>query len=299
MECGTRQYGKSRYNGWKNCGKTIQKLIKVMDVLRIVCDKKRKKPVMVRDVEVGGGRPVIIAGPCAVESPDQIFEIAGAIKKSGASILRGGAYKPRTSPYAFQGLGEEGLKYLRQAGDEYNLPVVSELLDSRDVDTICRYVDLIQIGSRNMHNYPLLKEVGRAKKPVMLKRGMASTIEEWLNAAEYIASEGNEDIILCERGIRTFEPYTRNTLDISAVPIIKGISMLPVIVDPSHGTGRRELVIPMSQAAVAAGADGIMVEVHPYPEIALSDGSQSIDMDAFSDLSMRITKLGQFMDNLK
>lgn len=267
-------------------------------MLRIVSDNTRKKIVKVKNVKIGAGTPVIIAGPCAVENFDMLKEIAGFIKDKGASILRGGAFKPRTSPYAFQGLGVKGLEFLKQVGDMFDLPVVSELLDVRDLDTVLKYVDIIQIGSRNMQNYPLLKEVGRTKKPVLLKRGMSSTIEEWLNAAEYIASEGNEEIVLCERGIRTFETCTRNTLDLSAVPIVKNMSMLPVIVDPSHGTGRRELILPMSLSAISAGADGIMVEVHPYPEIALSDGSQSITLDDFAELSDKVKRLGQFMKTL-
>lgn len=264
-------------------------------MLRIISDKSKKKIIRIKGVEVGGQTPVLIAGPCAVESYEQIVEIAGFVKKNGASILRGGAFKPRTSPYTFQGLQEKGLEFLRQAGDMYDIPVISELMDVRDIDIFLRMVDIIQIGSRNMQNYSLLKELGKVKKPVLLKRGISSTIEEWLNAAEYIASGGNEEIILCERGIRTFETSTRNTLDLSAVPVVKNASMLPVVVDPSHGTGRRELVLPMSQAAIAAGADGIMVEVHQHPEIALSDGSQSITLDDFSVLSHKIKTLSKFV----
>jgi 3-deoxy-7-phosphoheptulonate synthase len=263
--------------------------------LRIVSDGTEKKIVKVGNVEIGGEQPVIIGGPCAVESEEQIREIAFFIKEHGASILRGGAYKPRTSPYSFQGLGVDGLRYLKSAGREADIPVISEMLDLRDIDVIYEYVDIIQIGSRNMQNFSLLKEVGKLDKPVMLKRGMAATIDEWLNAAEYIASEGNDSIILCERGIRTYERYTRNTLDIAAVPIIKNISRLPIIVDPSHGTGRRELISPMALSSVAAGADGIMVEVHHYPEIALSDGSQSINLDEFSSLSQKVSTLYKCM----
>lgn len=264
-------------------------------MLRIVSNKNKKKIVKIKDLEIGNGYPVIIGGPCAIENRDMIMETAFFIKKSGASILRGGAYKPRTSPYSFQGLREEGLMFLKEAGDEAGLPVVSELLDIRDMDIVCKHVDIIQIGSRNMHNFSLLKEIGRIKKPIILKRGMAATVEEWLNAAEYIASEGNDSIILCERGIRTFERYTRNTLDLSAVPVIKSISMLPIIVDPSHGTGKRELIEPMSLASIAAGADGIMIEVHRYPEIAMSDGSQSLTFQEFSTLTERVEKLSNFL----
>lgn len=266
-------------------------------MLRIVSGDKNKKTIKVLNVEIGMKKPVIIAGPCAIESREMIIETALYVKEKGADILRGGAYKPRTSPYSFQGLKEEGLKYLKEAGDTANLPVVSELLDIRDMDIVCRYVDIIQIGSRNMHNFSLLKEVGKIKKPVILKRGMAATVEEWLNAAEYIAAEGNEEIILCERGIRTFERHTRNTLDISAVPVIKSMTTLPVIVDPSHGTGRRELVSSMSLASIAAGADGIMVEVHRYPEIAMSDGSQSLTFHEFSGLAGKIQALSDFLNN--
>lgn len=266
--------------------------------MRIVSDLNRKKLIKVKDAEFGNGRPVIIAGPCAVESKELIEEIAVFAKMSGASVLRGGAYKPRTSPYSFQGLKEEGLEYLKGAGRQANLPVISELLDVRDVDIVRKYVDIIQVGSRNMQNFSLLKEVGKLDIPVMLKRGMSSTIEEWLNAAEYIAAEGNEDIILCERGIRTFERYTRNTLDISAVPIIKGISNLPIIVDPSHGTGRRELILSMSLASLASGADGIMVEIHRFPEIALSDASQSLNFEEFSILCQKVSFLSQSLKSI-
>lgn len=256
------------------------------------------RTVKIKNVEIGNGKPVIIAGPCAVESCSMIIETARFVKSAGASILRGGAYKPRTSPYSFQGLKEEGLKYLKEASDETGLPVVSEVLDTRDVEMACKYIDMIQVGSRNMQNYSLLKEVGISQKPVMLKRGMASTIDEWLNAAEYIAAEGNEKIIFCERGIRTFERYTRNTLDLSCIPVMKEKTMLPVIVDPSHGTGRQELIEPMSLAAIAAGCDGIMIEVHEHPEIALSDGSQSLNFEQFKNLSRKIFIMGKFMEEM-
>ena len=246
--------------------------------------------IKVNDREFGGGKIGIIAGPCSVESEEQIVLIAKKVKKAGASFLRGGAFKPRTSPYSFQGLGYEGLELLRIARQETGLPIVSEVLSENMVDRFARDVDVIQVGARNMQNFMLLKELGKTKKPILLKRGLSATIEEWLMSAEYIMSEGNPNIILCERGIRTFEKYTRNTLDVSAVPAIKRMSHLPVIVDPSHATGLGWMVMPMARAAVAAGADGIMIEVHNDPEHALSDGNQSITPGEFNELmnSLRI-----------
>ena len=244
--------------------------------------------VDVRGVKVGGGHVAIVAGPCSVETAEQILTAARAVKAAGASMLRGGAFKPRTSPYAFQGLGEEGLKILAAARDETGLPIVTEVMDPRDLDVVCDYADVLQIGARNMQNFLLLAEVGKTGKPVLLKRGMSATIEEWLMAAEYIAQEGNRDVILCERGIRTFETATRNTLDISAVPVVKQLSHLPVIVDPSHATGRPDLVLPLSLAAVAAGADGVIVETHPNPEHALCDGPQSLPIGAFAEYAGRV-----------
>jgi len=239
-------------------------------------------------VTVGGlavGRDfVVIAGPCAVESEEQTLETARFVKKAGAHMLRGGAYKPRTSPHDFQGLGEEGLRILKAAREETGLPIVTEVMDARHIEKVSDAADILQVGSRNMQNYTLLRELGRAERPVLLKRGMSATIEEWLSAADYILTGGNEQVILCERGIRTFETYTRNTLDLSAVPAAKERSPLPVIVDPSHGTGRAELVRPMSLAAVAAGADGLLVEVHPDPSGAQSDRDQQITLKAFTDL---------------
>lgn len=226
----------------------------------------------------------IIAGPCAVEGEEQMLSLARTLRDMGAHVLRGGAYKPRTSPYSFQGLGEEGLRILARAREYTGLPVVSEVTDVRYLDKVCAYCDIIQIGSRNMQNFGLLKEAGRVNRPVLLKRGLAATIEEWLLAAEYVLSEGNRQVILCERGIRTFETYTRNTLDINAVPAVKELSHLPVIVDPSHGTGRRSLVGPVSRAALAAGADGLMLEVHADPARALSDGKQSLEPGQFAAL---------------
>ncbi len=240
--------------------------------------------VQIGPVTVGREDLVIMAGPCAVEDYDRTLAAALALKEYGAHIFRGGAFKPRTSPYSFQGLGKEGLEILAAVRDATGLPVVTEVLDTRDVELVCRYADVIQIGSRNMHNYALLREVGRARKPVLLKRGLAATLEEWLLAAEYVLAEGNDRVILCERGIRTFETHTRNTLDVGAIAAARNLSHLPVIADPSHAAGRRDLVAPLALAAVAAGADGVMVEVHPCPGEALCDGDQSLDPAAFARL---------------
>ncbi|KAB3535271.1 3-deoxy-7-phosphoheptulonate synthase [Alkaliphilus pronyensis] len=253
------------------------------------------KKIKVKNVVIGGNKLVILAGPCAVENQKQIMESAEAVKAYGGNILRGGAFKPRTSPYSFQGLGEEGLKLLKEAGEAYDLPIVSEVMDTREVEMVCKYVDIIQVGSRNMQNFSLLREVGKVKKPILLKRGMAASLEDWLNAAEYVAAEGNEDIILCERGIRTFDSFTRNTLDLSIVPIVKELTSLPIIVDPSHGTGVRKLVTPMSLASIAAGAHGVMVEIHPRPKEALSDGKQSLDFTEFKNLMEKAIGLNDFL----
>ncbi len=247
--------------------------------------------VTVGDVVVGGSQITLIAGPCAVESRDQLIEIASAVKERGAQMLRGGAFKPRTSPYSFQGLGEEGLRILAEARDVTGLPIVTEVIQPELVPLVTSYADVVQIGARNMQNFALLHAVGQAQCPVLLKRGMMSTVEELLMAAEYILSHGNTRVILCERGIRTFETYTRNTLDISAVPLLKQLTHLPVIVDPSHGTGKWELVAPVSRAAVAAGADGLIVEVHTHPDQALSDGSQSLKPETFADLVASLRKV--------
>ena len=247
--------------------------------------------VRVNGVAIGGREMVVMAGPCAVESREQLIETAVAAKKAGARVLRGGAFKPRTSPYSFQGLGEEGLRLLAEARDATGLPVVTEVMDPQLVPLVARYADILQIGARNMQNYALLHAVGEAQWPVLLKRGMMSTIEEWLMAAEYILSHGNERVILCERGIRTFEHYTRSTLDISAVPVVKQLSHLPIIVDPSHGIGKWEMVGPIARAAVAAGADGLMIEVHPHPEQALSDGAQSLKPERFASLMGELRKV--------
>jgi 3-deoxy-7-phosphoheptulonate synthase len=235
-------------------------------------------------VKVGGAEVIALAGPCSVETKDQVHEIARAVASSGARVLRGGAFKPRTSPYSFQGHGEEALKWMRAAADENGMSVISEVMDPRQIEMMMRYVDCLQVGARNVQNFDLLKELGRVRKPVLLKRGLSSTIEEWLLSAEYILAGGNGQVILCERGIRTFETYTRNTLDISAIPVVKKRSHLPIVVDPSHGTGRREKVIPMARAAVAAGADGVIIEVHNNPEKALSDGPQSLYPEQFDRL---------------
>jgi 3-deoxy-7-phosphoheptulonate synthase len=229
-----------------------------------------------RGVPIGPGTFTLVAGPCAVESAQQTFEAAEMAKAAGATLLRGGAFKPRTSPYAFQGLGEQGLRILAEVGEATGLPVVTEVLDAHDVPLVASYADMLQVGTRNMHNYALLQAVGRARLPVLLKRGMQATIEEWLMAAEYVAQRGNLDIVLCERGIRTFETATRNTLDIAAVPVVQQLSHLPVMVDPSHSGGRRDLVLPLARAAIAVGADGILVDVHPAPEEALVDGAQAL-----------------------
>jgi 3-deoxy-7-phosphoheptulonate synthase len=249
--------------------------------LAIKSDDVQKTIVDVNGVKIGGDRVIIMAGPCSVESREQVLEAAIVVKEGGAQILRGGAFKPRTLPYSFQGLGEEGLQLLAEARKATGLPIVTEVMDADKVELVASYADILQIGTRNMQNFPLLKEVGRSDKPVMLKRGMSATINEWLGCAEYILAEGNPNVIMCERGIRTFETITRNTVDISAAPILHAISHLPVIVDPSHGTGSRYLVSPMSKAAIAAGADGVMVEVHPHPEEALCDGAQSLSPDDF------------------
>jgi len=252
--------------------------------------------VNVAGVEAGGTEVVIIAGPCAVENQEQLFDTARAVKQGGARILRGGAFKPRSSPYSFQGLGEEGLKLLSAIRSETGLPVVTEVMDTRQVELVGQYADMLQIGSRNMQNYPLLKEVGMTRKPILLKRGMMATIEEFLLAAEYILSQGNENVILCERGIRTFETSTRNTLDLSAVPMLKQLTHLPVIVDPSHGTGIRWMVPAMAKAAIAAGADGLIMEVHYRPDEALCDGHQSLDLDLFTRLMTDLKRIALAVD---
>jgi 3-deoxy-7-phosphoheptulonate synthase len=282
----------------------IELLSGVKEVLRVTAPYKlasrafKAEPTRVRigDVVIGGPEVVMMAGPCTVESRDQVNAIAEIVARNGARVLRGGAFKPRTSPYSFQGLGEEGLKYLRQAADRFGLLVVSEVMEPSQIPLFIRYVDILQVGARNMQNFNLLREVGRVNKPVLLKRGPAATIEETLLAAEYIMSGGNHDVIICERGIRTFEPYLRNTFDVSAIPVFKKLSHLPVVADPSHATGRRDKVPPVAQAAVAAGADALLIEVHNDPENALCDGAQSLLPDQFETLMHRLRLIAEAVD---
>jgi len=276
---------------------------KVMQILKPykLASREFKKTDSIIDISgilVGGKKVVLIAGPCSVESEKQLFATAKAVKDAGADMLRGGAFKPRTSPYAFQGLGEDGLKILAAAREKFGLPIVTEVLDTRHVELVNKYADCFQIGARNMQNFELLKEVGKTNKPVLLKRGLMSTINEWLMSAEYILSNGNMNVILCERGIRTFETATRNTLDISAVPLVKTLTHLPVVVDPSHGTGKKNIIAPMSKAAVAAGADGILIEVHPKPEEALSDGDQSLLPFEYQNLVVSLRKVARAIDRI-
>lgn len=248
--------------------------------------------VTIRDVKIGGERVFVAAGPCSVENRDQIEESAERVARAGAQAVRGGAFKPRSSPYSFQGLGEAGLKLMREAADRHGLLVVSEVMDHVDLPMMLEYCDILQIGARNMQNFNLLRQVGKVRKPVLLKRGISATIEELLLSAEYIMAGGNYDVILCERGIRTFETATRNTMDISAIPVVQSLSHLPIIADPSHGTGRRDKVAPMARAAVAAGADGLLIEVHPQPDKALSDGAQSMYPDQFAELMAQLKMIG-------
>ena len=259
--------------------------------------KRKQTEIQVGDVCIGKSF-CVIAGPCSVESQEQVLQTALAVKKAGANVLRGGAYKPRTSPFSFQGLGKIGLRYLYNAGKEAGLPVITEVVDTRDVYLVAEYADILQIGARNSQNFSLLTEVGRAKKPVLLKRGMNSTIEEWLNCAEYILGQGNTDVILCERGIRTYETYTRNTLDLSAVAAVKGLSHLPVFVDPSHATGRADLVKPMALSAIIAGCDGLEVEVHPNPRKALSDAEQQLLPEEFEEIMRGVKAILRFREGV-
>ena len=244
-------------------------------------------------VKIGDGTLTVMAGPCSIENEEHMVETARAVRDAGAQVLRGGAFKPRTSPYAFRGLGEEGLRHLATAREETGLPVITEVMSERDVEVVARHADVLQIGTRNMQNFTLLDEVGLTRKPVMLKRGLTATIDEWLLAAEYIMAKGNRDVILCERGIRTFETATRNTLDLSAIPVVKRLSHLPVVSDPSHGTGHWYLVEPMARASMAVGADGLMVEVHPSPDHALSDGPQSLTFENFTELMESLERVGE------
>ena len=264
----------------------VEKVLRVLKPFKLASRefKDKSTTIKLKGITIGGKELAIMAGPCAIENEEQIFTIAGELSKRGVKILRGGAFKPRTSPYSFQGLGEEGLKLMSRAAREFGLSIITEVMSVEQVDLVAEYADILQVGARNMQNFMLLKELGRIKKPVMLKRGMSATIEELLLSAEHILSNGNRQVILCERGIRTFETYTRNTLDLSAIPSLKKLSHLPVIVDPSHGTGRWELVGPMAKSAIVAGADGLMIEVHPNPKAALSDGAQTLNFKNFSQL---------------
>ena len=276
----------------------VEIIVPIMKPYKLVGRELKNEDTVVKvdDVEIGGSRLVVMAGPCAVESEEQICEVAEKVKEAGAAVLRGGAYKPRTSPYSFQGMEEEGLKILYEAARQYGLKVVTEVMDTRDVDLVSRYADILQIGARNMQNYRLLKECGLSGKPVLLKRGLCATIEEWLMAAEYIAVSGNSNIILCERGIRTFETATRNTMDINAVPVVKEMSHLPIVVDPSHGSGNWKWVNAVSRAFVAAGADGLMIEVHPDPANAVSDGIQSLKPEKFTRLMNALKPVAQAVE---
>lgn len=268
----------------------VEKVLRILKPYKIVSRDFQKEDtvITVRGQKIGGGTVALFAGPCAVEGREMMLGIGAQVASCGASFLRGGAFKPRTSPYAFLGLGEEGLRHLAEAREATGLPVATELMDPRDIDLVVKYADVIQIGARNMQNFRLLTEVGRLDKPVILKRGLSATIMEWLMSAEYIAAEGNRQIILCERGVRTFEPSTRNTFDVSAIPVVKSLSHLPVIADPSHAAGKMSLVEPLAAAAIAAGADGVMVEVHHDPETALSDGPQSLRPDTFREVAARL-----------
>ena len=276
----------------------VEKTVRITEKYKLVSRNFHPEDTIVDvgGVKVGGRQIVVMAGPCSVESMEQLREAAKAVKAGGAQFLRGGAFKPRTSPYDFQGLAEDGLKMLRQAADEEGLKVVTEIVDKDDLELVGKYADLYQVGARNMQNFQLLKALGKTDKPVMLKRGLSATISEWLNAAEYIMAGGNEQVILCERGIRTYETFTRNTLDLSAVAAVKELSHLPIIVDPSHGTGRWQMVKPMARAAVAAGCDGLIIEVHPHPEVALSDGDQSLTPKNFDLLMSELGRIAEVME---
>jgi 3-deoxy-7-phosphoheptulonate synthase len=271
----------------------VQEIIKITSSYKLVSRlfQHEDTVIKVRDAEIGGEKLAVIAGPCAVESVEQLESVAECLNRCGVKFIRGGAFKPRTSPYSFQGLGEEGLKYLRQTADKYNMAVVSEVMEISQIELCLKYVDILQVGARNMQNFNLLKELGYINKPVLLKRGLSATVEELLMSAEYIMAGGNRQVILCERGIRTFETSTRNTLDLSAIPVIKKISHLPIIVDPSHATGLRDKVAPMSRAAIAAGADGLTIEVHNCPECALCDGAQSLYLHQFEELYSDLTAI--------
>jgi 3-deoxy-7-phosphoheptulonate synthase len=271
----------------------VERVVRILKPFKLASRDARPDNTVVRvgPVAIGGEAIVFIAGPCAVESREQIIETAQAVKRAGAHMLRGGAYKPRSSPYSFQGMAEEGLKLLAEARDATGLPVVTEVMALEQLETVTRYADMLQIGARNMQNFPLLQEVGKSGHPVLLKRGISATVEEWLMAAEYLLANGNSRIVLCERGIRTFETSTRNTTDINAIPVVKRLSHLPVLVDPSHSTGKIEYVDSVSRAAIAAGADGLIIEVHPHPEEALSDGAQSLQPEAFAEVIGNVKRI--------
>ena len=275
----------------------VEKTVRITEKYKLVSRDFHPEDTIIDagGVKIGGSAVVVMAGPCAVESLEQLRESAAAVKKYGAKFLRGGAFKPRTSPYDFQGLGEEGLKLLCKVADEFNLRVVTEIVDKDDIELFCNYADILQVGARNMQNFQMLKALGKCSKPILLKRGLSATISEWLNAAEYIMSGGNEQVIFCERGIRTYETFTRNTLDLSAVAAVKELSHLPIVVDPSHGTGRWKMVAPMARAAIAAGADGLIIEVHPNPEKALSDGDQSLKPEDFRELMGNLEGIAKVM----
>ncbi|TMA13690.1 MAG: 3-deoxy-7-phosphoheptulonate synthase [Deltaproteobacteria bacterium] len=273
----------------------VEKVLPILKPYKLVSREFQRTDTIIKvnGHKIGGKKIHVMAGPCSVESRDQVLASAVPVKEAGATFLRGGAFKPRTSPYSFQGLGEEGLNYLAHAREVTGLPIITEVLDPRDLEIVCRFTDILQIGARNMQNFKLLTEVGKLNKPVLLKRGLSATIQEFLLSAEYIASEGNRNIILCERGIRTYETETRNTLDISAVPVLKQLTHLPIFVDPSHGTGRWDLVAPMALAGVAAGADGLLIEVHSHPEVALSDGPQSLKPQKFAALMKELKRVAE------
>ena len=279
----------------------VSKILKVQEPFKRAnrAFKKEDTIVNVSGVKIGENKPVIIAGPCSVESEEQVINIAKSVKSSGASILRGGAFKPRTSPYAFQGLALDGLKILKLVKEEVGIPIVSEIVSIRHLEEFDNTVDMIQIGARNMQNFELLKEVGKLKKPILLKRGLANTMEEWLMSAEYILDKGNSDVVLCERGIRTFENYTRNTFDVSAIPMIKRMSHLPVIGDPSHASGKSWMAMPLTLAALSAGADGMIIEVHNDPEHALCDGAQSIKPEVFADIMEAVNMISETVLKIK
>lgn len=290
---------KSRLHGANiEIAEGVDKIVSVTESYKLANKTFHPEPssVKVGNTEIGPNNLTIMAGPCAIESREQLMETAFAVKKAGANFLRGGAYKPRTSPYSFQGLEEEGLRYMKEAREATGLSVICEVTSQQAIESAAKYVDMLQVGARNMQNFELLKEAGKSGVPVLLKRGLCATFEEWLNAAEYIMSEGNSGVVLCERGIRTFETATRNTLDISAIPVLRKKTHLPIIVDPSHATGVRDYVEPLARGAVATGADGLMIEVHPNPACALSDGPQSLTFDQFEELTGRLRPFAQLME---